>query len=335
MTTLAQPAFQSVLPWASSAQENKKFSRITLITLALTLALAGAVKWQQLPEQTRAEKEKLPPQLTRIIEARKVEPPKPVEKPQPIPEQKAPEVEKTPPAPEPPKPKPVEKTPPPEPAVKKAPEVKPPTEAELAQQARAKAKQSGLLAFQDDLASMRDSMSLTNQADTQMIKGSGQSNKTQRNYIGKKVNAASGGVDTSGLSSDIGAKGELAGRRTTEFSAPNEGMASLAAKQLVTEESVLGNRDMESIRKVLDANKGAIYAIYRRALRQDPGLQGKVTVNLEIAPDGAVTGIKLVSSELEFPELEDKLLARIRLVNFGAEQVTRTILDYSFNFLPF
>lgn len=335
MTTATGNHFRSELPWSSSEKENKLFNKITWFALALTVVFALVIKWQQLPEQTREEKEKLPPQLTRIIEARKIEPPKPVEKPKPIPEEKAPDPVKQETKPEPVKPKPVEKPQVVKPKeVEKVP-VKQPTKVELAEKARAKAKQSGLLAFQDDLASMRSSMNINNKAETDMIKGAGQTNKTQRKYVGKKVNSVSGGVDTSQLSSDIGARGQLAGRKTTEFSAPNEGLASLAAKQLVTEDTVLGNRDIESIRKVLDANKGAIYAIYRRALRQDPSLQGKVTVNLAIEPGGSVSAITLVSSELDFPELEKKLLARIGLVNFGSDRVTKTVLDYSFNFLPF
>ena len=127
----------------------------------------------------------------------------------------------------------------------------------------------------------------------------------------------------------------MAGRKTTEYVAPNEGLASLAAKQIVTEDSILGNRDTESIRKVLDANKGAIYAIYRKALRSDPSLQGKVTVKLSIEPNGGVSKVELVFSELDSKGVENKLLRRIKLINFGDQNVTKTILDYSFNFLPF
>jgi hypothetical protein len=43
----------------------------------------------------------------------------------------------------------------------------------------------------------------------------------------------------------------------------------------------------------------------------------------------------LVFSALYFPEVENKLLNRIRLINFGEQQVTQTLLEYSFNFLPF
>jgi len=98
---------------------------------------------------------------------------------------------------------------------------------------------------------------------------------------------------------------------------------------------VVGNRSTESIRRVLDTNKGGIYAIYRRALRNDASLQGKLTVNLQIEADGTVSAIKVISSELNSAELEQDLINRIKLINFGKQAVSQTLLDYSFNFLPF
>ncbi len=331
-------AFITVLPWSSSELENKRFKTITLVVLFITLAFAAVVKWQELPERPRAEKEKVPAQLTRLMTPRKVVPPNPIPLPitKPIPA-KVEKPKSVPPEAAPPKPVEPEKTSPKE--VKKSPpkpvKVKVPTQAEITEQAKTKAKQSGLLAFQDDIASMRDNVSLNNLADTNTIRGAGASNQTQRKFIGKKVAGNSGGVNTSNLTTNIGSRGELAGRKNTEYVAPNEGLASLAIKQIVTEDTVLGNRDTESIRKVLDANKGAIYAIYRKALRSDPSLQGKLTVNLQIEPNGFVSKVKLVFSELAYPDVEKKLLNRIRLINFGEQQVTQTLLDYSFNFLPF
>lgn len=330
-------AFITVLPWSSSELENKRFRTITVVVLFITLAFAAVVKWQELPERARAEKEKVPAQLTRLMTPRKVEPPKPL----PVPEPKPVEPKLVIPEPKVEKPKIVPVKPKkvaPKDVKIEAPKplkVEVPTQAELTEQAKIKAKQSGLLAFQDDLASMRDNASLNNLADTDTIKGAGASNQTQRKFIGKKVAASSGGVDTSNLTTNIGSKGELAERKNTEYVAPNEGLASLAAKQIVTEGAVLGNRETESIRKVLDANKGAIYAIYRKALRSDPSLQGKLTVNLQIEPNGSVSKVTLVFSELGAQDVEKKLLSRIRLINFGEQSVTQTLLDYSFNFLPF
>jgi protein TonB len=337
---LSEPnTFITILPWSSSELENQRFKMITAVVLFITLAFAAVVKWQALPERARAEKEKVPAQLTRLMTPRKVEPPKPIPVPipkpvvtKPLPEPKIDKLKPVPPKPAEPKqaaPKEIKKVPP------KPVKVKVPTQAEITEQAKTKAKQSGLLAFQDDLASMRDSANLNNLVDTNTIKGAGASNETQRKFIGKKVTGNSGGVDTSNLTTNIGSRGELSGRKNTEYVAPSEGLASLAAKQLETQDSVLGSRQTESIRKVLDANKGAIYAIYRKALRSDPSLQGKVTVTLSIEPNGSVSKVELVFSELDSMDVENKLLRRIKLINFGEQQVTTTLLDYSFNFLPF
>ena len=56
---------------------------------------------------------------------------------------------------------------------------------------------------------------------------------------------------------------------------------------------------------------------------------------LEIDSSGAVTNAEIVSSELEDPALERKLLARIRLINFGARDVLKTTLNYDMDFLPY
>ena len=71
-----------------------------------------------------------------------------------------------------------------------------------------------------------------------------------------------------------------------------------------------------------------------RALREEPGLQGKVVLSLTIAPDGNVTTLRIVSSELKTPELEAKLLARIRQFDFGAKDVEVMVVSWPVDFLP-
>jgi len=85
---------------------------------------------------------------------------------------------------------------------------------------------------------------------------------------------------------------------------------------------------------VFERNKGAIYAIYNRALREEPGLQGKVVLKLTIAPSGNVTDCRIESSELKTPELEAKLLARIRQFDFGAKDVDQMVVTWPVDFLP-
>ena len=69
-------------------------------------------------------------------------------------------------------------------------------------------------------------------------------------------------------------------------------------------------------------------------LREEPGLQGKVVLKLTIAPSGSVVDLSIVSSELRTPELESKLLARIRQFDFGAKDVEQMIVTWPVDFLP-
>ena len=94
------------------------------------------------------------------------------------------------------------------------------------------------------------------------------------------------------------------------------------------------SRSIEDVRLVFERNKGSIYAIYNRALREEPGLQGKVVLKLSISPEGQVTEVRIESSDLKAPELEAKLLARIRQFDFGAKDVNQMIVSYPVDFLP-
>ncbi len=85
---------------------------------------------------------------------------------------------------------------------------------------------------------------------------------------------------------------------------------------------------------MFERNKGAIYAIYNRALREEPALQGKVVLELKISPAGQVVGLRIVSSELKSSELEGKLLARIKQFDFGAKDVDAITVTWPVDFLP-
>lgn len=93
-------------------------------------------------------------------------------------------------------------------------------------------------------------------------------------------------------------------------------------------------RSLEEIQLIMDRNKGGIYAIYNRALRRNPALQGKLVIKLSIAPSGAVSAVSVVSSELRDADLERKVLARVRLINFGAKDVPEITINYPIFFSP-
>lgn len=330
MAGTANVYFNSQLPWVSSRTENAIFFKITVGSLIFTLLFAAYVMMTVLPEVPRAEKEKLPPQLAQIIQAKQPPPPPPQIEPEPEPEpelvEEIPDVEPEDIVPEPV----LEKE-----AVKPEPKIVELTEQDKVVKARETAKSSGMLKFADQLASMRQEANLDNLADTNLTQGGGQAEQTARNIIAAPSLSTSGGIQTSALATNVGAAGELEGRRNTEFVASTQGEAALATKRVEEQQQVVGNRDLDQIRQALDANKGAVYSLYRRALRQDPSIEGKLTVKLIIEPDGSLSLVELVDSELDAPELVAKLIGRIQMINFGSANVMRTELEYAYNFLPF
>ncbi|MEE8107824.1 MAG: AgmX/PglI C-terminal domain-containing protein, partial [Gammaproteobacteria bacterium] len=93
-------------------------------------------------------------------------------------------------------------------------------------------------------------------------------------------------------------------------------------------------RSLEEIEMVFDRNKGAIFALYNRALRKDPALQGKLVLRLTISPDGQVTFCEVVSSELGDAELERKLVMRVKMFRFDAKDVAPFTATKPIDFFP-
>ncbi len=74
--------------------------------------------------------------------------------------------------------------------------------------------------------------------------------------------------------------------------------------------------------------------MYNRALRVDPTLEGKLVLRLTIAPSGQVTFCEVVSSELDDPELEEKLVQRVKLFRFEAKDVEPITTTKPIDFFP-
>jgi periplasmic protein TonB len=271
------------------------------------------------------------------------------------------------------KPAPLAKTPPknapPVPEARQPVEGKPPGEVSL-DNARKRASGVGLLAMKDQLAEITGAPAAVQlRQDIKPGPGVGagvgvgvgagtEAGVPLRAMITGNATQGSGGINTSAYSRDTGGGG-LAGRATTMV----EGVAgggggggpggggSIAGKggngtgsggtgkggaggTLAKDGSGKSSRSIEEIKLVMERNKGAIYAIYNRALRDEPGLQGKVVIEMKIAPSGQVEGLRLISSELKADELEKKLLARIRQFDFGAKDVNQMTISWPLDFLP-
>ncbi len=239
--------------------------------------------------------------------------------------------------------------------------------------ARRKAAGVGLLAMSHELAEMHGAPTAVQLGAVKQGPGVGsgagvgvgagtEAGLPSRALITSNATSGSGGINTAAISSNSGGGG-LAGRATTLVAgvagggggggaggggvrsgsgngtgngtgSGGVGNGSGAGGKLARGSSGKASRSIEEIKLVFERNKVAIYAIYNRALREEPGLQGKVVLELKIAPSGGVIDCRIVSSELKAPALEAKLLARIRQFDFSAKDVDEMVVTWPVDFLP-
>jgi len=347
------------LAWAPSPDDEARFRRILRRVLIAAALLCIAMLLMPAPQVDRSQPQELPPRLAKLLlEERPLPPPKPVVKQEAKPAEKVAEL---------PSAKEVAKPSPPKPLIKGAevPEArnpqpnKPPGEIG---EARRKASGVGLLAMADQLAEMHSApVAVQIKQDIKQGPGVGtgvgvgvgagtEAGLPVRSMVTSNAAGGSGGINTAAYSRNTGGGG-LAGRSTTLVEGVagggggggyggggSKGVAggtgTGAGGTLHKGGSGKASRSIEEIRLVFERNKGAIYAIYNRMLREDPTLQGKVVVELKITPAGSVADCRIVSSELKTPELESKLLARIRQFDFGAKDVDAMVVTYPVDFLP-
>ncbi len=307
------------LPWSSSRQENNRFNIIAIIILVITLVFGFLIQSQDRPDLSQKEKEKIPASLAKIMERKKKEKPKP----KPVVKEKKAEEKK----PEEKKPKKKKKEPP-----------KPKTEEQKKAREKAKKELAKNQAALDALKSLQ--MDVKPQAN--LTKAGSKAKTVDRKVItGGPATATSGGIQTAAIPSSTSVGKGLQGRSVLQVSDGTLGgtqvdtSGGVDAATSSASQGVAGQRSEEQIRRVLDGAKGALYSIYNRELRKDPTLQGKVTFEITIDPDGSVSNCKIVSSELANPKLERRLVSKMKQLNFGAADVAVTKTRWAVDFLPF
>ena len=316
------------LPWSTGSEQERRFKRLLAVTTGALLIAALILALLPVPARNPNAPPDVPKRFARlIIEPKRAPPPPPVVRKPRRPVPPAPKAE-TKPAPSRPKAKP---------RARAAPKRE--TAAQRAQQARARASTAGLLPLASELASLRD------ENDTQRLgrpdlkkagAGTGTAPVTERSLITSRVGRSSGGINTAKLSRNIGGAG-LAGRTTTRVQNPVAGLDSGdgdARGGGGGSGDGRASRSREEIERVFDRNKGAIYALYNRALRKNPALQGKLVLRLTIAPDGRVTHCEVVSSELGDRDLERKLVERVLLFRFQPKEVDTVTTTKPIDFFP-
>jgi len=161
----------------------------------------------------------------------------------------------------------------------------------------------------------------------------GQDSHAERSLIASKVGSGSAGITTANASRGFGTgAGSLTGHDTMAVS--SRIAAAAGAGNVARGGSGKPSRSEEEIALVFDSNKGAIYALYGRALRDQPDLQGKLVLEFTISPAGEVTECHVVSSELKDAELERKIVARVKLFRFAAKDVATITTTKPIEFVP-
>jgi protein TonB len=293
------------LPWSPTEEIEARFRKIMWIVFAIFGVFAIAIPLLPAPDKTQTQAPEIPDRIVKLVIEKKAPPPPP---PPPKIEEKKPEPLKVEPKPQPPPPK--------------------------VEDPRQKAQKSGLLKLQDQLAGLRDNAVLDKAAQTKNLTGKvGEQTSSERSLLTSKVGASSGGINTAALSRGYGSgAGSLSGHNTTQVtSAVLEKQAEDGVRRGTGNKA---SRSEEEIALIFERHKSAIFSIYTRALREKPDLQGKLVLELTIAPDGSVARCEVVSSELNDPELERRLVARIKQFRFEAKDVGTITVTKPIDFLP-
>jgi protein TonB len=285
------------LPWGLGEESEQRFVKLLRILLIIATVLAIVMWLLPQPERVKVKPEDLSERVVQLI----------VEKPKPPPPPPPPEEQ-----PEPEKPKPVEQ----KPVEKPKPNV----------------RNQGMLALADELAELREQ-----NLDLQdpQLKTPVEDARSERNLITSQAGRASGGINTSNMARGFGGgQGQIGTHTTTQVSHGRGLDPNAGGRVQRTGSSGKASRAREEVEIVFDRNKGALYALYGRALRDQPELAGKLVLEFTIAPTGEITMCRVVSSELNDPELEKKIVARVRLIRFKAADVEPLTVSKPIDFFP-
>jgi len=289
-----------VMPWSHQGEDQRRFRKSLLLALLITLLFSGFVEIWVLPVFDRTQVVEIPERMVRL--AQKVPPPPPKE---------LPKTEKKEEKVDPDKPKPTE-----------------------AQQARAKAEKSGVLAFQN---AFKDLMSDVpdNLGSGARVSNSGRqtTGQTQRSLVTAQAREGSGGISGASLSRNVAGTGTRLGG--VGFSRVQSDVGTAAGADRALSAGVGPSRTDEEIQIIFDRYKAALYRIYNRELRSNPALRGKMILRITIDPNGEVSACRIESTDLASSALGTEVVERVKKFNFGPKDgVPKITILYPIDFLP-
>lgn len=295
------------LPWEEDQDANRRFRKLNLWGLGLFVVFAIVLPWIPKPAVQDAVPE-VPERLARLMVQERPKPPPPP----PPPKQEA-EAEKPQ---EVPKPEPVPV--PPEQRV---------------EQARRNAEKQ-LASVRNELADLRREFATAMPETKNLTTGTVSAEaRSDRSLIASRAGTGSAGVASAESSKGFGGGAGALGTHTTGSVSSTVAEISGASKP-ATAAGGKARRGQEGFEEEFDRNKGALYALYTRALRARPELQGKLVLEVTVAPSGEVTACRVVSSELDDPDLERKIVTRVKAIRFAAGEFQTTTFTKPIEFFP-
>jgi protein TonB len=310
---------QLALGWRPDSRRDHIFNLVAALVLAGFLITGVIISSIPVPKQKRDMPVSVPERVAKFITERPKPkpktiahaPPKPIPLPKPLFERKKPE------------------------------QAKPLTKVE--KKARKKAEESGLLALTGQLSDLIDTKNVDKMVSGKIHKSN---HINQAAAVNSNVLTANSGKGSTGVNQNIYTAGA-----TTSGAKLDDNQLKLARRLLASKgqiadvpkhkaetdaNAIRGDnlRSEEDVAYIMDRHKSVLHALYRRARRSNPGLKGKIVLELTILPSGKVSKVRVVSSELKDPALEESLVARIKQFDFGARPVETLTLTIPVVFLP-
>lgn len=295
--------------WYRNPKQEERFKRILIACIVLILLFLLVLTFSPLVEREKKQDDEI------VFKTKVILKPVTIKEPEPEPE--------PPPKPKP-KPKPVPTDNTQALARSSAPTKKPTSEP----------TSNGLAKVSNQLSALRNSFDLTrNRKKNLSTSKAGKVEKTSRNLLGKdSATKKSGGikVDSEVMLDD---RTTLAGHSAAAVEGVDHGGVAGGNPVSRYASHISGERTMESIRYTLERKKGRVFALYYQALNNTPSLSGKYTFEMRIEPSGEISSLRLISSELSDPSLDNAILDRIRDIQFKQEDVITALVTYTYVFI--
>ena len=317
------PKHTQVMPWTRGNEEDQRFRKSLLSSLAASVCVAIILGSIALPIIEREQIIEVPERIARLVQQQRAQP-KPEPAPQPVFEEELPE---------------------PEELVETLPDETPPEIVEQPAVAsnepvdtKEQVKSKGILAFRDSFAqrsNLRASTQIGSQARFSNA-GTDATGRPSRSMVTSNAPGSSGGINLADISRDVGGGGGggIEGVAISRV-ASSIGTGGSGSSDRPRSGGSFAGRTDEEIQIVFDRYKASLYRLYNRELRKDPTLRGQVTLKLTIEPDGSVSLCVLQSSNMNAPALAQQVIERVIGFDFGAkEDIVAVTIIYPIDFLP-